>query len=199
MARRFRLRASRRRLIGALVVLVAASGLAWVGLHIVLPFPYANIVEAQARRNGLDPALVAAVIRVESGYQPDVVSDRGARGLMQIMPETARWIRQHGGGQPAAHINLSNPGQNIALGSWFLAYLLGRYAHNTVLALAAYNSGPAVTDGWIRRRILTFHSRNGNAIPYPETRYFVARVLRYSRWYRMMYGIPRPTHNGGGG
>ncbi len=199
MAGRFRLRASRRRLIELALVLALVAWLAWVGLHILLPFPYANIIQSQARKYALDPALVAAVIRVESGYRTDAVSDRGAVGLMQIMPTTARWIRQHGGGLPTAQLNLANPEQNIALGSWFLAYLLGRYANNPVLALAAYNSGPAVTDGWITQRRLTFHSRNGNSIPYPETRYFVARVLRYRRWYRLTYGIPRTTHNGRGG
>ena len=196
MAKRLRFKKNRRviPLLFALAVVAAA-----LVFKAATPMSYTALIQQQAARQGLEPALVAAVIRVESRYQPTVVSARGAVGLMQIMPETARWIRAEGGGDPGIRLNLTDPEQNIALGTWYLHYLLGRYAGNLILALSAYNSGPGATDGWIRQGILSPHAKTGQPIPYPETRNFVARVLRYREIYRLMYGIGRSSHTDRGG
>jgi len=155
----------------------------------VVPVRYTAIVRREAAQSHLEPALVAAVIRVESSYRPTVVSSRGAVGLMQLMPTTARWIRQESRTSGVPRLDLTDPEQNIRLGSWYLSYLLGRYNHNLVLALAAYNSGPSITDGWLRQGRLGWDAHSGVAIPYPETRNFVARVFWYRSLYRIVYGI----------
>jgi len=95
----------------------------------------------EARRNGLDPVLVAAVIQVESHFDPFAVSNVGARGLMQIMPPTAGWLLKHDGVRPA---HLFNPVLNIELGTAYLAQLMNRFGGDLNRALIAYNAGPAV-------------------------------------------------------
>jgi soluble lytic murein transglycosylase len=99
----------------------------------------------ESRRNGLDPALVAAVIHVESRFDPFAVSGAGARGLMQLMPPTAHWLLEKDS-EPArirpAH--LFNPVLNIELGTSYLAQLMDRFDGDLTRALIAYNAGPGV-------------------------------------------------------
>jgi len=99
----------------------------------------------ESRRNGLDPALVAAVILVESRFDPFAVSSVGARGLMQIMPPTAQWLLEKESEpvriRPA---QLFNPVLNIELGTSYLAHLMGRFDGDLTRALIAYNAGPSV-------------------------------------------------------
>ena len=101
-------------------------------------------VVREARKNGLDPLLVAAVIQVESRFDPFAVSGVGACGLMQLMPATAQWLlpRDRDGQLRPAH--LFNPVLNITLGSAYLAQLMNRFEGNLSLALIAYNAGPGV-------------------------------------------------------
>jgi soluble lytic murein transglycosylase-like protein len=117
--------------------------------------PYRDEILAASARTGLDPLLLASVIRVESRFRPDAVSHAGAVGLMQVLPTTGR---QYGVS------DLADPGENIAAGSRHLAYLLDRYEGDLDLALAAYNAG----EGSVRR--------HGGIPPYPETRGYVRKV-----------------------
>jgi soluble lytic murein transglycosylase-like protein len=97
----------------------------------------------ESRRNGLDPALVAAVIQVESHFDPFAVSAVGARGLMQLMPPTAQWLLQRDPSPPKIHPSqLFNPVLNIELGTTYLAHLMTRFEGDLTRALIAYNAGP---------------------------------------------------------
>lgn len=189
MAKRRRRRLGRFRLaVGALLVLL------FVGLYgYWAPFPYRPHVLQSARQNGLNPFLVAAVIRVESSFRPTVVSRRGAVGLMQLMPASAAWISVKMGRRGIP--DLTNPTENIALGSWYLKYLFTRFHNNRTLALAAYNGGPETVDLWLSRGVLTAHQKSYAGIPYPETANFVRRVTSYEATYRVMYfWIPLEKH-----
>jgi len=115
---------------------------------------YAGIIDRVSAQQGVDARLVKAVIQVESGYQPRARSPRGAMGLMQLMPETARQY---------AVRNPFNPGANIEAGTKYLRSLLDRF--ELPLALAAYNAGQTAVQQF------------GGVPPYPETREYVARVL----------------------
>jgi soluble lytic murein transglycosylase-like protein len=115
---------------------------------------YADLIDSVAAANGVDAALVRAVIQVESAYQPGARSRKGAMGLMQLMPATAQ---QYGVRNPY------DPRSNIEAGSRHLKKLLQRFP--TALALAAYNAGESVVE------------RYGGIPPYPETRAYVTRVL----------------------
>lgn len=115
----------------------------------------AGYIDYHARGQGLSPRLVQAVMQVESGYNPKAVSRKGAMGLMQLMPETARELRV---GDPF------DPEQNIRGGTSYLRQLMGRFG-SLELALAAYNAGPTAV------------TRHAGVPPYPETRNYVRKVL----------------------
>jgi hypothetical protein len=118
--------------------------------------PYAEMIDQAASREGVDPRLVRAVIKVESAYQAAARSRKGAMGLMQLMPETARRY---------AVANPYDPGTNIEAGVKHLKMLLGRF-DGLALALAAYNAGEAAVD------------RFRGIPPYPETQNYVRQVLK---------------------
>jgi len=119
------------------------------------PVPYASMIDAAANQQGVDPRLVRAVIRVESAYQPEARSRKGAIGLMQLMPDTARRY---------AVANPYDPGSNIEAGVKHLKMLLGRF--ELALAIAAYNAGESAVE------------RFRGIPPYPETQNYVRQVLK---------------------
>ncbi len=159
-----------------------------------VPWPYRGTIIQASQRNEINPYLVAAVIRVESGFRPTVVSSRGAVGLMQIMPATAQWIavKTHQGPIPAKL--LTKVEVNVGLGSWYLRHLLNVYHGNEVLALAAYNSGPNTVAYWVSKGLLNPKQPHYQNIPYLETRNFVYRVLTYEHIYRIMYAWVNSTN-----
>jgi soluble lytic murein transglycosylase-like protein len=125
---------------------------------------YAPLVEEAAQTYRIDAALLYAVISAESGYNPAAVSRKGAAGLMQLMPETARRYGVE---------NSFDPAQNIRGGAQYLGYLLQLFGNNTELALAAYNAGENAV------------IRHGYSIPpYRETLGYVPKVLKLQKNYR---------------
>ncbi len=125
---------------------------------------YHNEIEAAAKENNIDPALVHAVISAESGYNPFARSRRGAAGLMQLMPETARRFGAR---------NRLDPGENIRAGVRYLRMLMDLFDHDLELVLAAYNAGENAV------------IRAGRRVPpYSETMTYVPRVLEYYKRYR---------------
>jgi soluble lytic murein transglycosylase len=143
------------------------------------PLSYAEIVRGHAAHYRLDPALLAAVIYQESKFKPDARSDRGAIGLMQLLPGTAKGIALRTGGTAFRVADLYNPEINVRYGSWYLRHLLDKYGGNERLALAAYNAGQTNVDGWLDR---------GVGIQFSETRSFVDHVEQLKVIYRDTYG-----------
>jgi hypothetical protein len=120
------------------------------------PVDFERLVAEAAQRHGLDPALVRAVVGVESGFEPQAVSSKGAQGLMQLMPATARDLGITDPFDPAA---------NLDGGSRYLSALVARYEGDLPKALAAYNAGMGAV------------ARYGGVPPYAETRKYVQTVL----------------------
>ena len=119
-----------------------------------------ELASAAARRHGLDPDLVMAVVSVESGFRPQAVSPKGAQGLMQLMPRTASSL---------GVANALDPAQNLDGGTRHLGQLLTLYGGDVTRALAAYNAGEGAVD------------RHGGVPPYRETRAYVKKVLERYR------------------
>jgi hypothetical protein len=138
-------------------------GLIRVSVGPAAPSDYDFLIERASRAEGVPPAMVKAVIQAESAFDPTAVSPKGAMGLMQLMPQTARAL------------GVSRPfeaTQNVFAGTRYLRELYDRYG-NWVHTLAAYNAGPSVVD------------RSGGVPPIAETRQYVKRVLSY---YRRFHG-----------
>jgi len=184
----------RRRFVAAVVAL-AALGLGGVLLYpvlhhavkeITLPLRHDDIIRQQAARKHLDPALVAAVIYAESKFNARD-SSTGAKGLMQIQPDTARFIARRSGGTQFTVADLSDPQTNISFGTYNLRYLLDRYDGNPILALAAYNGGETNVDTWIRQSGRDRAAFRTSDVPFSETRAYVERVLQARQDYRDNY------------
>ncbi len=156
--------------------------------EVTLPLRHEDIIRQQARDKGLDASLIAAVIYAESRFA-DRTSPAGARGLMQITPQTAEEIARRSGGTQFEQGDLATPQINIAYGSWYLRWLLERYGGNAMLAVAAYNAGSGNVDRWIARD----PDLEVADIPFPETRAYVGKVLDardgYRREYRRELGL----------
>src|SRR5712691_1833453 len=141
-----------------------------------------------ASRASVDPFLVAAVVREESSFDPQARSRVGARGLMQLMPDTARQLAK-GRGLPSGEEVLVDPAANLVLGSAYLAALMKEFG-DPRLAIAAYNAGPARVREWWKGRANDDVETWVELIPYDETRFFVRRVMLSWEEYRRLYGAP---------
>ena len=147
------------------------------------PLRYQEIVLAHARNYRLDPALLAALIYQESKFDAGARSDRGAIGLMQLLPDTAKGIAVRTGGSKFRVSDLYDPELNVRYGSWYLRHLLDKYGSERI-ALAAYNAGQANVDGWRAR---------GIGIQFDETKEFVDHIESLKRTYRHAYSSLRQT------
>jgi peptidoglycan lytic transglycosylase len=186
---RSRRRRRRRVLIGGAVVAVGVIAGALLGVvgnvdraiqELTLPLRHEDIIRQQSREKNVDAALIAAVIYSESKFS-DRTSTAGARGLMQITPETAKDVERHSGGTTFKLADLGDPEINIRYGTYRLRELLDRYEGDEVAALAAYNAGPGNVDEW-GGSTLTI-----DGIAFPETRAYVEEVLDKQLAYRDKY------------
>jgi soluble lytic murein transglycosylase len=163
--------------------------------EMLYPFGWRVDVTTAAQRAGLDPFLVAALVREESSYYPRALSRAGARGLMQLMPATARPMAEHRGLAFAGGELLDDPGANLDIGTTFLAGLLGEFK-DPRLALAAYNAGPARVRQWWQTRRTSDLEAWVEQIPFDETRQYVKRVMLSWEEYRRLYGAPESASPG---
>ena len=144
-------------------------------LGVRYPVKYEDIIKRESVENSLDPTLVAAVIATESGYDANAVSNKGAVGLMQIMPDTANYVCALYGMRYGEN-NLKKPEYNIRIGCKYLKYLSGKFADENILI--AYNAGEGNAKKWIE---------NGKSVPFKETRDYVKRVARARRLDAIKY------------
>ncbi len=124
---------------------------------------YDELIHSASNRHGVDPYLVKAIVKAESNFDSSAVSRAGAKGLMQLMPKTARLLGVK---------NVFDPRENIEGGVRFLRHLIDRFDGRLLLAVAAYNAGESNV------------RRHGTIPPYKETREFVARVFKYHKKYK---------------
>ncbi|MGO9489529.1 MAG: lytic transglycosylase domain-containing protein [Solirubrobacteraceae bacterium] len=170
----------------ALIAALLASVLNQAVRNRGLPLSDASIIRREAAQKHLDPALIAAVIYAESKFEPRP-SSAGAEGLMQILPATAYYLAQLSGGRTFTASDLASPEINVAYGSYYLRYLLDHYDGDEMLAVAAYNGGLANVDRWVAKAEAGGGHLTVGAIPFPETREYVQRVLVAQQAYRETY------------
>lgn len=168
--------------------LVTGRPYAWRAWRLAYPKAFWEHVEAAAKAHDIDPYLILSIMRTESSFRPWVRSPVGARGLMQIMPTTARSIGNRAEGGRAHAARYTRPESNIWLGAWYLKKLLERYDGQLALAVGAYNAGPTPMDRWVTAH----HGKHLDAfiesLSYRETRRYIRRVIETYQTYRRLGG-----------
>lgn len=151
------------------------------------PLDYSDIVAQQAQENELEPALVYAVIRAESNFDAQACSIAGAKGLMQLTPDTFEWLQKTRGETGAyTQDDLYAPEVNIRYGCYYLSYLIEKYS-DLQTALCAYNAGPGSVNSWLSNPQVSSDGKTLDSIPYDETRKYVNTVLKNYKQYQEIY------------
>jgi len=168
--------------------------------RLIYPVHYKEEIMHSAGLYLVDPFVITAIIRVESNFRTDLVSSKGATGIMQLMPETARWIAEQSPefSEASAHI-LDTPAINIRMGTWYLRYLydyfnpffeksgLDQEADRLAIVAASYNAGQGTVREWLATGKWDGRLDTSEQIPYKETRHYVQRVHYYYKKYKNLY------------
>jgi soluble lytic murein transglycosylase len=157
-------------------------------LRIVYPLPHGERIIRAARDRGLDPFLVAGLIRQESLFDTRAKSVAGAIGLMQVMPGTGRDLARREGLSGFATGQLQDPDVNLRLGTLFFVNLLNQHGGAVAYALAAYNAGPSRVARWKQQPDMSDPDLFAERIPFAETRDYVRIVQQNARIYAAIYG-----------
>ncbi len=171
-----------------IVVITISLSIPLISPHIqraLFPLKYSAQIDSYSEKLDLDPYLISAIIYEESRFKKDSRSSAGAIGLMQIMPETARWISSRSDIE-IYEGSLLIPEVNIAMGTWYFSWLLKKYQNET-LALAAYNGGDKNIDRWLEENDNITDKEFIKKIPFKETRNFVERVRISRTRYKDLY------------
>ena len=150
---------------------------------------YENIVEIYSRKYQVDPNLIFAIIKAESNFNATAVSGKGAKGLMQLMEDTAKDVCK----KVDTKIDTNKVGDklleadiNIELGTKYISILLEKY-NNIAIALTAHNAGIGTVDNWIEKGIIQNDGEDIQNIPYKETNNYVRKILRDYKIYQKIY------------
>ena len=154
-------------------------------VYLVYPIKYSEEIKTYSAIYGVRRTLVFAVIKTESGYDEDCVSEKGAIGLMQLMPDTAEYIASLSGEETA---DIYDPETNIRYGTKYLAYLIEKFGDERT-AVAAYNAGEGNVTEWLTDERYSSNGRTLTAIPFAETEKYVNKVFFSEKIYRLLYNI----------
>lgn len=146
-----------------------------------------DTIKEMSEKYDLDPYMVCAVIYTESKFDDDVVSNAGAVGLMQIMPNTGEWIAKKAKFSDYTDDSLKDPAMNIKLGCWYLNYLETKFNGSVQLMLASYNAGPSNVSSWLGNTSYSSDGKTLTKIPYKETENYVTRVMNAYERYKSLY------------
>ncbi len=160
--------------------------------RILFPLGFEDTLKAKAAAEGLDPALMAALILQESTFDAQALSRSGARGLMQVIPATGRKLARDLGVRFRSAA-LHNPQTSMDFGARYLRQMMDRYDGQAERVLAAYNAGPHRVDAWTASRPDMSGEEFVESIPFTETRYYVMSVLAAREPYRRLYGLEMPA------
>lgn len=156
---------------------------------IIYPVKYKEIVMTESKNSGVDPYLIFAVIKQESRFDKNAVSKKNAKGLMQIMDNTAiEIIKNNSTSFTSVNYDIFDPKTNISIGTKYLKQLLDRYEGNVTMAIASYNAGLGNVDKWkLDSNIFVSGSILVEKIPFEETRNYTNTVMKYYNGYKRSY------------
>ena len=155
-------------------------------LKILYPKTYSEIISVYAEEYDVEENLIYAVIKAESNFDDDAVSNKGATGLMQLMNETAEEVAQNESIEFVSNDSLYNPEINIQIGVTYFANLLEIFG-NVAIALAAYNAGMGTVQSWIDDGIIKADGSDIENIPYKDTNMYVRKILNDYEIYIKIY------------
>lgn len=155
----------------------------------IYPAKYTDHINKYATMYQVDPYLVMSIIKAESNFKADAVSHKNATGLMQIIEPTATWLAERMELSDFQYNDIKDPELNIRMGCYYISYLLSLYDGNTDAAIAAYNAGEGVVNGWLTDTEYSTDGKNLTYIPYPETRYYITKVNNNQKVYKVLYKL----------
>jgi soluble lytic murein transglycosylase len=168
----------------------AGDRLPYAVWRILYPLDFEEPLIARSGDQGLDSALVAALIWQESAFDPQALSAVGARGLMQIMPSTGAQLARQLRAGPVKAQHLFDPARNLQFGTAYLDDMIDRFGGRVERALAAYNAGPTRVARWTASRRDMPAEEFIENIPFAETRTYVTNILAHREQYRRLYALP---------
>ena len=180
-----------RKLIVIIVNLIILVGVFFSALFLidytqkkyVYPLEYEDLVLEYSKEYDLSPYLVCAVINVESSFDKNAVSNKGAKGLMQLMDSTAEFVSKKA---KLTEYDIFNEKDNINLGCYYLRYLLNKF-DDEKLALIAYNAGEGTTREWLLNKEYSKDGKTLNKIPYKETENYIEKIYKNQSKYYKLY------------
>ncbi|KAB3527307.1 lytic transglycosylase domain-containing protein [Alkaliphilus serpentinus] len=158
----------------------------WV-IKQIYPFHYRAEIERYSKEYNLDPYLIAAIIKNESKFNPEAISRKEAKGLMQIAPITGQWAAEKLGIKDYSEDRLFEPHLNIRMGCWYLDILHKEFDGRLPLMIAAYNAGNGNVSKWLEDPQYSKNRVTLDYIPFPETRIYLRKVLRDYNRYHIIY------------
>ena len=175
------------------IIVIAALILAVSGYYVYTlyvqndhPLEYQNYVEKYSREYDVDKYLVYAVIKTESGFKADAMSNVGARGLMQIMEDTFDWIKFRMGDTETAYFDMYNAEDNIRYGCWFLGFLTEEFGNVEAIA-AAYHAGRGKVNEWLADKEYSKDGVHLDKIPSSDTAHYVSKITKAMDTYKKLY------------
>jgi len=156
----------------------------------LFPKPYWNDLKRSSTANGLDPYLVASLIRQESEFNPNAVSRANAVGLMQLLPKTGKAVAKEVKLKRYSASQLYTPAVNMQLGTRYFRGMVDKFGGSFEYALAAYNAGSDRVDEWLAQGKYRDPQEFVESIPFTETREYVQAILRNASVYKQLYGTP---------
>ena len=152
------------------------------------PLRHRELIVSTAEEFGLEPWHVAAVVRCESGFWEGAVSSVGARGLMQIMPETGEWLAGKFGEEHSYDDDdLFDPATNLKYGCWYLSWLMDRFGGDRTVVTAAFHAGQGQVDSWLQKPEFSPDGATLAVIPFASTEKYVRDVLKACEKYQRLY------------
>lgn len=158
----------------------------YIALCLLFPVKHMDIINEYSEKYGLEPAFVCAVINTESRFDESAQSHKGARGLMQLMPETVEWAVGEMGYESFDYSRIEEPEVNIEIGCWVLNFLSKQFDSNQELVAAAYNAGIGNVKKWLENSSYSNNGETLHSIPYGETAKYIKKTDLYTKIYRII-------------
>ncbi|MEW8957104.1 lytic transglycosylase domain-containing protein [Clostridium sp.] len=170
-----------------LAILILSMSIMYFAIKIIYPLKYKDTIVEYSKKYDLDPYFVAAVIKAESGFRPNVKSHKNAVGLMQLTDSTAEWVAKEMGMSDFKLEDLKTPEINIAMGCWYLENLNKEFKYDKTLVLAAYNAGRGNVNKWLKDDRYSKDGTTLDFIPFKETDKYIKKVEVNYKIYKFIY------------